>query len=166
MGAGQIEEVKENEVAAIKRVLKSDFVKAVVPEGIKLTFIIVSKRINTRFVLFFVMFCFCFVMNCFCYELFLLWIVVSKRINTGFVLFLCYEFECIKLTFIIVIVVFLWIWRVSKMIYCYNIKYNWGNWDCSNYQNWMPLKYLFLFSCWCIVMIEWMNEWSNDSSKI
>jgi hypothetical protein len=48
VGAGQIQEVNDNEVAAIQRVLKSDDVKTLVPDGIKLTFIIVSKRINTR----------------------------------------------------------------------------------------------------------------------
>jgi hypothetical protein len=36
------------EVAAIQRVLKSDKVQALVPGGIKLTFIIVNKRISTR----------------------------------------------------------------------------------------------------------------------
>lgn len=36
------------EVAALQRVLKSEGIKSAVPGGIRLTFIIVSKRINTR----------------------------------------------------------------------------------------------------------------------
>ena len=43
VGEGQLEEVKETEIKAIKAVLAS------LQEDIKLTFIIVSKRINTRF---------------------------------------------------------------------------------------------------------------------
>jgi hypothetical protein len=41
--------VNDLEVAAIQRVLKSEAVMREVPGGIKLTFIIVSKRINTRY---------------------------------------------------------------------------------------------------------------------
>ena len=48
VGAGQIQEVNDTEVSAIQKVLKSEEMKELVPGGIKLTFIIVSKRINTR----------------------------------------------------------------------------------------------------------------------
>ncbi len=48
VGEGQVQEVLDKEVAAIDRVLKSDFIKGKIEAGIKLTFIIVSKRINTR----------------------------------------------------------------------------------------------------------------------
>ena len=48
VGEGQVQEVRDKEVAAINRVLKSEFAQEMIPGGIKLTFIIVSKRINTR----------------------------------------------------------------------------------------------------------------------
>ena len=48
VGEGQVQEVRDKEVAAINRVLKSEFAQEKIPGGIKLTFIIVSKRINTR----------------------------------------------------------------------------------------------------------------------
>ena len=46
VGAGQIQEVLDNEVASVRKLVESD---DIVPGGIKLTFIIVSKRINTRY---------------------------------------------------------------------------------------------------------------------
>ena len=49
VGAGQVQEVNDTEVSAIQKVLKSEEMQKEVPGGIKLTFIIVSKRINTRY---------------------------------------------------------------------------------------------------------------------
>jgi len=48
VGAGQVQEVNDTEVSAIQKVLNSEAIKKEIPGGIKLTFIIVSKRINTR----------------------------------------------------------------------------------------------------------------------
>ena len=49
VGAGQLQEVLDLEVASIQRALKSQEILEEIPEGIRLTFIVVSKRINTRY---------------------------------------------------------------------------------------------------------------------
>lgn len=49
VGQGQIQEVFDHEVYAIQKILKSESVREIIPNGIRLTFIIVNKRINTRF---------------------------------------------------------------------------------------------------------------------
>jgi len=52
VGSSQLKEIINHEVDALQRILKSKQVLQEIPEGIKLTFILVSKRINTRFMAF------------------------------------------------------------------------------------------------------------------